>query len=65
MPQDRSEGTHPLIPLALIKAAGLPEPAPLDLEAIIAQEEKNWAELTSPQGSWYDQPACLEPVEDA
>jgi len=50
------------IPLAIIKAAGLPEPDPQDLEAIIAQEEANWD--TTPSGTWYADPACLEPVEE-
>mgnify|MGYP000249241917 CR=1 FL=1 len=52
-----------MILLAVIKAAGLPEPDHLDLEAIIAQEEKNWADLGTLQGTWYDDPACLSPSD--
>lgn len=38
--------------------------SPKDLEEIIAQEEKNWAEIGNLQGTYFDDPACLIPIED-
>lgn len=51
------------IPLTL-KLAGLPEPDQPTLEQIIAKVEEDFAALSSPQGTWYSDPSCLEPVED-
>lgn len=53
-----------MIPLALIQAAGLPEPEPVDLQAVLDQEEKNWAEIGNISGTWYSDPSCLEPMEE-
>lgn len=53
-----------MIPLAIIKAAGLPEPTPIDLAEIIAEEEKRWSQLGTLNGTWYDDPSCMIPVDE-
>lgn len=63
--KDRPDAMIEGLPLALFQ--GLLDNrqlTPADLEAVIADEERNWADLTSPSGTWYDDPACLCPVED-
>ena len=38
--------------------------SPADLETIIKEEENNWSEIGNLQGTYFEDPACLVPVED-
>jgi hypothetical protein len=53
-----------MIPLAMTQPAAQPDPDQIDLEALIAQAEHNWPEITTEHGTWYNDPACLDPVEE-
>lgn len=54
-----------MIPLAVIQAAGLPDPKPDLLATVIAEIEQQWAELDAAgSGQWFDHPDCRIPIED-
>jgi hypothetical protein len=35
-----------------------------DLAAIIAQVENSWTELLNLEGTWFDDPSCLNPISE-
>ena len=53
-----------MIPLAMTQPPGQPDQDKIDLEAIIAEAERSWPEITTANGTWFDDPACLVPVEE-